>query len=500
MAKYIVTYKDFSGGLTEVAPDIMNNNELIVAQNVVPDERGGLSKAKGTTRVNAAAYDANGVDVLIEFGRTDGTVIDLVFSNTTMRKWDGTVIKSDLPAPPTDWDVYNDKLYWLDGTKFWQYDGTTVAEVTMNAGGDATVWAIIKTCHYIEQRGQRHFFAKNNTNDLYYSELGDPAHIKAANIIKSVTDDSDKIRGLKEYGGALLVFKKEAIFGWFGYNPTTDVEFKRVLAHKGTVSNKTICRVEDMLVYMADDGVYALRNLYTDIISSINISERKIGNTIKGAIYKELACAIYYQGVYHLSICTSGTVNNAEYRMYMFTNSDDALTVSWYGAFTHPIACYLYKPEDGKLYSGHPSNGLIFEHNSGYNYDGSAIPVIATTKPFDIAEKLIVETVVKRFFVAARQYAVPRSSASVTIKIDYFEVTFNMDFDESLVWGAGEWGTASWGWIDLIGKQMNVGKKGKRVQITFKNSVVDEPVTIYGVAMLVKAKKAKASKTGVTKV
>ena len=52
MAKTPVVIRDFTGGLTEAAPDAMANNELILAQNAVPDERAGLSKAKGTVRVN----------------------------------------------------------------------------------------------------------------------------------------------------------------------------------------------------------------------------------------------------------------------------------------------------------------------------------------------------------------------------------------------------------------------------------------------------------------
>src|SRR5690554_4584152 len=107
-----VVIRDFTGGLTEVPPDAMRDNELILAQNAVPDERAGISKASGTVRVNETQYDSNPVEVLIEYGKSDGSIIPLAFSGTTMRKWDGEVIKSDLPGVPTDWDIYNDKLYW----------------------------------------------------------------------------------------------------------------------------------------------------------------------------------------------------------------------------------------------------------------------------------------------------------------------------------------------------------------------------------------------------
>jgi len=497
MGKSLRVYKDFSGGISEVAPDIMLNSELIEAQNAIPQQRGGLSKCKGTTRYNETAFDANGIEVIIEFGKSDGTIVKLVFSGTTVRKWDGTILKNDLPAAPTDWDIYSDVLYWLDGTKFWQYDGTTIAEVTMDVNGDSATWGIIKTCHFIEQRGQRHFFAKKGTSTLYYSEIGNPTYIKATNTIASVTDDADQITALKEFGGALLVFKKNAIFGWFGWTPAVDVEFVRIDAHKGTVSQYTVQRVENMLFYMADDGVYALLTLYTNMISSVDVSDKKIKNIIINAAYKNKACAIYYQGVYRLSICDTGTTNNKEYRYY--PPKTDNEKGAWYGAFTHPISCYLID-SNGDLYSGHPTDGLIFKHEQGYNYDGKAIHFKVITKPFDLTELMVIVNNIKKVFVACRQYESESSTLTITIKVDYITKQFILDLDESMVWSEGIWGEAIWGWVDLITKQLNINKKGTRIQITLENNEVDQPVTVYGIAILYKSKKPKGMLTGITEV
>jgi hypothetical protein len=493
-------YKDFTGGLSEVAPDIMLDTELTNAQNTVPAERGGLSKCKGTVRVNAAPFSATGIEVLIEYGKSDGTIIPLAFSGTTVRKWDGTVLKSDLPGVPTDWDIYNDILYWLDGTKFWQYDGTTISEVQMDTEGDPTTWNIIKTCHFIEQRGQRHFFAKKNSNSLYYSEVGKPNCIKAANVIKAVTDDADKITGLKEFANALLVFKRNSIFSWTGWDPagTTGepVRFDRILVHKGTVSHHTIQRVDNYLLYLADDGVYALQNPYPNMISSINLTDNKISNIIKDSLNQEKACAVYYDGAYRLSICTEGTVNNAEYRFYSTMGEKGA----WFGPYTHPVACYLVR-SDGKLYSGHPSNGLIFEHENGYNYDGQPIHMIVETKPFDPSQGFVYDCKYKKMFVAASQYDTESSTTTVYVKVDYKlqQFDYTLDFDESLVWSEGIWSNTYWGWVDFITKEIKLNaKKGKRIQVKFENNTVDQPVTIYGIAFLFKPKKAKGNREGIT--
>lgn len=491
MARELRVYRDFSGGLTEAAPDIMLDNELVEAKNAVPDERGAVSKCKGTVRVNSTAFDSNPVELLIEFGKSDGTIIPLAFSGTTVRKWDGTVLKSDLPGIPTDWDIYNDVLYWLDGTNFWQYDGTTIQEVPMYSSGDPTTWDIIKTCNFIEQRGQRHFFAKKNKNELYYSEIGNINYIQATNVIKAITDDADFITGLKEYAGALLVFKRNAIFGWFGYDPTTDVQFQRIMVHKGAVSNRTIERVENYLFYMADDGVYALYSLYPTMISSVNITDNRISKVIRNAINKDKACAVYYESSYRLSISTEGTSNNLEYRFYPKLVDDDTNKRGvWFGEFTHPVACYLVR-SDGKLYSGSPTDGLIFKHESGYNYDSQPIHFKVTTKPFDLAQRMVVDSKVKKLFVASRQYVVESSTIDVTAKIDYGTIEKSgISLDESLVYGEGVWGDAIWGWVDFVTKEIKLSGKGKRVQVTIENNTLDQPVTIYGVAFQYKPRKA----------
>lgn len=491
-AKIPIVYRDFTGGLTEVPPDAMKDNELIEAQNAIPDERSGVTKAKGTVRVNEEPFDDNPIEVLVEFGKSDGTVINIAFSGTTMRKWDGTVIKDDLPGVPTDWDIYNDTLYWLDGTNFWQYDGENVSEVTKHNDGDDELWEKIKTCHFIEQRGQRHFFAKKNSNDLYFSEIGNPNYVKATNVIKAITDDNDFITGLKEFGGALLVFKRNAIFGWTGFDPTTDVVFKRIAAHKGTVAHRTIQYVENTLVYMADDGVYALIALYPDLLSTVNLTDKKISKVIENAKNKDKACAVYYKRSYRLSLCTEGDVNNVEYRFYPHINEGGA----WFGPFTHPVAVY-HVGSDNNLYSGHPETGLIFKHDVGLNYDGKPIHFKIVTKPFDLSNYMIVISRIKKAFIAVRQYVDYTNALKLTFKADYLTIKHTIKADESMVWDKSIWDEAMWGWIDLVTKEIKLGVKAKRIQVTVENNALDEPITFYGLAFLTKFKKPKASRLGV---
>lgn len=405
------------------------------------------------------------------------------------------IIKSDLPGPPTDYDIYNDVLYWLDGKEFWQYDSAYIRPVTMHPSGEKDTWEEIRKCHFIEQRGQRHFFARKDTNVMYYSETGDPRHVAGNNFFKAVTDDSDLIIGLREYAGALLVFKQMAIFSWFGWNPAPiggDVQFTKITVHRGAISQDTIQRVENTLIYMAHDDVFVLNNPFPEQISTVNISEQKISRIITGALLKTRACAGYYRNSYRLSISTSGVRNDVEYRYFPRLNA-------WYGPYDCPANDYLITMKN-ELYTASPEQGLIYQNEIGYNFDNKPIHFKIKTRPIDVLRGFANMLRLSRVYLAFRQYEAENSVNLITMKCGYQESAFVVGTDESLVWDSGDWGTAFWGWKDLIVKEIRTVLRGHRVQVTVENNNIDEPCTFYGFRVKVKAKKARGSRFGITEV
>jgi len=70
--KRLRSYADFRGGLnTDAAPDHVADNELVIAENVDLLERGGITKRKGTVKLNQEPYGAP-VEQLIEWPRDNG--------------------------------------------------------------------------------------------------------------------------------------------------------------------------------------------------------------------------------------------------------------------------------------------------------------------------------------------------------------------------------------------------------------------------------------------
>lgn len=127
--KRIRSYYDFRGGLnTDAALDNMMDNELVRADNVDLDERGGLTKRKGTIRLNEEHYGFQ-VEQLIEWPRDDGESWLLAVIGTNLC-WirDDQSYQSEVLAPVATDKVghffLQDKLYFVDGQSYRVFDGS----------------------------------------------------------------------------------------------------------------------------------------------------------------------------------------------------------------------------------------------------------------------------------------------------------------------------------------------------------------------------------------
>lgn len=102
--------------------------------NVVPDGVNGIAKRKGWAKVYATSLGAGAVHHYGDYRKLDGTTITLIHHGTKLYTQSGTdqpvEIHSGLANTKGVAFVFSDKWYYIDGVKFIQYDGTTVAEVT----------------------------------------------------------------------------------------------------------------------------------------------------------------------------------------------------------------------------------------------------------------------------------------------------------------------------------------------------------------------------------
>lgn len=119
----LVAYTDFRGGISEIDPDNMNNNELNQADNIELSNRGGgFSYRPGTINMNDVSYGED-VEQLIELPLVDGHVKILAVRDKKL--YDVTDDRNKLLSPlysnKIAYFFMNNRLYFADGDKYRVY-------------------------------------------------------------------------------------------------------------------------------------------------------------------------------------------------------------------------------------------------------------------------------------------------------------------------------------------------------------------------------------------
>ena len=415
-------------------------------------------------------------------------------------------------------EVYYDKLYILASGIFKVYDGATgvVADVSSTTTG--VTYTALKRCKYLEQRGDRMFAAgdKDNPNFLYYCPPLDPTEwdptgtVTGTGTINTITDDGDIITGLKEFQGNLVVMKRRTAFAWTGYDPSSDVYFKQLPVHEGCISEETMVIIDDMLVYMGENGVYALLSTSSDTIAtrvlSDNIQARLFATQHNiAAPHLDTSCAVFYKDRYMVSCKkdSDSTFNDIVFVFYPYAKTWTAVPGDQY-AMDAPWSVYegwninsFLASLDGELYSASSTYGRIHLHNDSYNDMGVAIhmDVIHRQEAYDDKVRL---KKWKRMYIFFKQMSTGTSTISVSAIVDgeeFLDTIYGeeMSGDITLVWNDDDWDSSNWsgaqGVEDFGSRYAYINARGNRLSFRVQTDVIDTAVMIYGIAAEYKIKK-----------
>lgn len=527
MAYDIAYITDFTGGENTVsAPDQLLPNQVLAAQNVDLPLRGGFTKRLGSVAATTGFPAA--VVRLIEFEYISGA--DRVRKLLALCA-DGNMYLSTTPtvvayawgnAYHCDYEVYRNNCYLIGGGKFVVWNGLTFNTVT-NAAVDSNLITIAK-CQLIEQRGERLFAAGNaeEPNTLYFSEVSDPTYWKVISAINAVTDDADTITAFKEFFDALVVFKTRAIYAWNGWDPNDDVVFNRLGASCGTRAYRSVQYVGNKLVYLGDDGLYALNGTYKGVIATERLTPYHTPEF--KTIYRPAAPtpafynpthACVFDGKYLLStvqgaawlwsgaVPGDGTLNP----LYPYVSNTDVLVlnvdallladnlvqISTYKGWNVSSWCPSFA---GVLYGAQgrspavPSSGAIRQYQIGYNDAGDAYTVYVKTSPQAQGEP-VKRKKYRYAYVWMRQFLAEPSNMDVTAIVDYNEITTEIDPDESGVWDKDDptYDIAKFDFIDLVTRKLPVKKRGKRLMFEFEDTSIDQALQVYGIGVEYRIKK-----------
>lgn len=102
--------------------------------NMVSDGMGGIQKRKGTQEVYDTTLGAGAVHGYFEYTKQNGTTTILLHYGTKLYTQSGSSQPVEIYSGLADSKgvafVFGDKWYYIDGTNYIQYDGTTVSAVT----------------------------------------------------------------------------------------------------------------------------------------------------------------------------------------------------------------------------------------------------------------------------------------------------------------------------------------------------------------------------------
>lgn len=502
-------YFEFLGGQNSAAaPDNLSNNEVRDLRNMDVVVRGSVRTRWGTVAKTWPCFAGlSGVKIMRtgEFATTAGTLVKVALTSA------GNLYKSDNATPiltgcgaHMDYTVYNNKMYLLTKNSYYVYDGATITEVT-NGQGDSQL-ATAKKCKYISARAERIYMAGNPDapNTLYYSQVGDPTYFKTGTfMVQAASSDGDAISGLKEFNEALLVFKARGVWGWFGYSVTTDVKFVKLNIHNGTKAYRTVQNVNNLLFYLGEDGVYAMRGTQSGSIDTVkvtmNIDDRFEKLYMPQNGYESSACAVYAEGKYYLSYC----VNTGEVGQDLTVNNRLAVCHAAAGLENNRLPWSYYdnlyfndvlNSADGTVYYAKHDAAVQYTYaEDAYDDMGVPFTFVFEGKDYDAGSPIHIKKY-KEAWTVMKQDTASDTVFDGEVFVDYRKIEYpDISAAESLVWDKGNWDEQKWDWIDTLTKYLSISKTGIRIRLRLTGTTSAEypknRLFLYGQAFRYKVKK-----------
>ncbi len=501
------TYTDFSRGENvDTAIDNLLDNELMKAENIDLNQRGGFSYRKGCVKFNATSYGAQ-VEQLEEWQRADGSVqlvgvIGTDFCTISEVGGEKTVIQALNPAVKKCFCFpFQDKLYFGDGHNYYVYDGTTSAEVTpaeVDKSETTPDLTAIKRCKYAALHPPSYcfFFAgdSQNKNALYYSESNEPNNVKQTSVLFP-THAMGEITGLKVFGDSVVVFYKYGARIARGIDPKVDMVWEEIPLPNGTMSNDAIVLTPSSLTFPGNGGLYSIPpsilgynvtlQLGQDVVP--NIAANRQTKTINSITNPSITCAVFDPVDSELLLAYSdgfGATRNSKVLVYFWDVGGFTRYTGW------QVNDWCLRANGDLLFA---SNNFIYKARTGLSDAGNPIAYKAHTKKYNLDAPDYTKHCAKVFINAAQQGN--QSHANVIIYTENNSSRFSdIDLNERTKW-QGIW-KGKWGQTELNRRELKLVPKlkGSRIQIRYEMTASDMEAVFYGHTIQFKLKKPKGKR------
>jgi len=341
MNQPVFTIEDHSGGINRfVQPFLLAPNEQLETINMVATELGGLALRKA---VNPSVYH-RAFDTEIGAGRTiHSTELLTKYSGEQFLVFvadNGVVKYAKVGGSLTDPSLtltgsFTDSCMFLD-TMFLVSLYDTTRSFNGTAFSTSTNVTDAPKGKFTELYKARVYIGNCNVSDspvpnrIFYSDYAESGTIAWNNTVNNIDverDDGDKIMGLKKFGERLVIFKEYAMYKY------DESSILKVVGAPGTVSNRSIQSIDQVLIYLAHDGI----RIYDGGKSYL-----------KSRAIKPYIDAISDHGKYY----SFSWVNGSEYNIFVgdLTNDDYDIDIKdaviTYDIYTHELRVQSFRNDD----------------------------------------------------------------------------------------------------------------------------------------------------------
>ena len=259
---------------------------------------------------------------------------------------------------------------------------------------------------------------ENNLNNVYYSVYNDPNNFTGAGA-GSVTI-SDQVQGIKGFRTDLIVFAENSIHKLININDSANIRIDPITESIGCLSGYSIQEIGGDLIFLAPDGLRT-------VAGTARIGDVELGTVSKAIqpIMREVA-----ENINNFRITSIVLREKSQYRLF-YTNVN-AVAAGQKGiigtlrpnGFEWSETKGLEVTEIGsgfdttgveKYYHGNNS-GYVFVHDSGNDFDGTAILARYATPDYDYGDLGTLKTLhYLKVSIAAEGLVTPE----VQVKFDY---------------------------------------------------------------------------------
>lgn len=485
--------------------DQLKEDQCAYIGNAITDSVGLLKKRLGNIYLGNVIEDTTPITGLFSYIKDVGTSYELRINGTDLEYQNSGTWTSLSSAFTSQLDTHftqaNNKVYIHNGTdNTYSYDGSTVVDMG-GAYPRAKYSAWWK--NYLFITGNSYVGSTQYKSRIWFSNLGDPDTITTATDYFDVgKSDGQEIMGIHPLGQFLVIFKRKSIYIIDGSNPdawklSASVNNVVNIANGiGCVSAKSIVQVGNDLWFASDDGIRSInRNEEGSVplMGQVSANINKTYDDINEAYFDKITGTFFNNKVYYAIPTGTSMTNNVVMVANTKTSTDNPLNpYPWftYTGWTPYVFNTHLVNNQAELHWGDSLSPNVFVGEVGYTDQVGEID-------FDIKGRMIDggESEMHKIFRFMKYGVRGSGDYDLDIYTSTNGATYTYrDFVNLLQgseWDVATWGNDKWVFVEEIKDKIAFKIGSPHLQIRFRNTGNNEPITLYPYTVAIKKRKIK---------